>query len=55
MLYVKVLEPIVTQISYPCRKKKRDAGFKQQTIKYTALRLYEKGVILEIEGLPQHQ
>ena len=37
------------------RKKKGQEGPKQQSIKYTAQRLYEKGVILEIEGLPEHQ
>ena len=31
------------------------AGFKKQSIKYTAHKLHEKGVILEIEGLPNHQ
>lgn len=30
-------------------------GFKRQSVKYTAQKLYEKGVILEIEGLPNHQ
>ena len=29
--------------------------FKKQSVKYTAQKLYEKGVILEIEGLPNHQ
>ena len=29
--------------------------FKKQSIKYTAQKLHEKGVILEIEGLPSHQ
>jgi hypothetical protein len=29
--------------------------FKKQTVKYTAQKLHEKGVILEIEGLPSHQ
>lgn len=29
--------------------------FKRQTIKYSAHRLHEKGVVLEIEGLPKHQ
>ena len=29
--------------------------FKKQTVKYTAQKLHEKGVILEIEGLPNHQ
>lgn len=31
------------------------AGFKRQSVKYNAQKLYEKGVILEIEGLPNHQ
>lgn len=31
------------------------AGFKRQSVKYTAQKLFEKGVILEIEGLPKHQ
>ena len=31
------------------------AGFKKQSIKYNAHKLHEKGVILEIEGLPNHQ
>ncbi len=31
------------------------AGFKKQSIKYSAHKLHEKGVILEIEGLPNHQ
>lgn len=31
------------------------AGFKRQSIKYNAHKLHEKGVILEIEGLPNHQ
>ena len=31
------------------------SGFKRQTIKYNAHKLHEKGVILEIEGLPNHQ
>lgn len=31
------------------------AAFKKQSIKYNAHRLHEKGVILEIEGLPNHQ
>lgn len=30
-------------------------GFKKQSIKYNAHKLHEKGVILEIEGLPNHQ
>ena len=30
-------------------------GFKKQSVKYTAQKLHEKGVILEIEGLPSHQ
>ena len=29
--------------------------FKKQSVKYTAQKLHEKGVILEIEGLPSHQ
>lgn len=29
--------------------------FKRQTVKYTAQKLYEKKVIRDIEGLPQHQ
>lgn len=29
--------------------------FKKQTVKYTAQRLHEKGVVLEIDGLPKHQ
>jgi len=29
--------------------------FKRQSVKYTAQKLFEKGVILEIEGLPNHQ
>ena len=32
-----------------------DGGFKKQTVKYNAQKLLEKGVILEIEGLPNHQ
>lgn len=31
------------------------SGFKKQSIKYNAHKLHEKGVILEIEGLPSHQ
>jgi hypothetical protein len=31
------------------------SGFKKQSIKYNAHKLHEKGVILEIEGLPNHQ
>ena len=31
------------------------APSKRQSVKYTAQKLYEKGVILEIEGLPNHQ
>lgn len=31
------------------------SGFKKQSIKYSAHKLHEKGVILEIEGLPGHQ
>ena len=31
------------------------AEFKKQSYKYSAQKLYEKGVILEIEGLPNHQ
>ena len=30
-------------------------GSKKQTVKYTAQRLHEKGVVLEIDGLPKHQ
>ncbi len=30
-------------------------GFKKQTVKYNAHKLFEKGVVLEIEGLPNHQ
>lgn len=30
-------------------------SFKRHTIKYSAQRLHEKGVVLEIEGLPKHQ
>ena len=29
--------------------------FRKQSVKYTAQKLHEKGVILEIEGLPSHQ
>lgn len=29
--------------------------FKRQTVKYTAQKLFEKKVIRDIEGLPQHQ
>jgi len=31
------------------------SGFKKQSVKYNAHKLHEKGVILEIEGLPNHQ
>ena len=31
------------------------SSFKRHTIKYSAQRLHEKGVVLEIEGLPKHQ
>ena len=34
---------------------KDGSGFKKQSIKYNAHKLHEKGVILEIEGLPNHQ
>lgn len=40
------------------RVRKTPAGsgdFKKQSVKYTAQKLHEKGVILEIEGLPSHQ
>ena len=37
------------------RKAAGPAEFKKQSIKYTAQKLHEKGVILEIEGLPNHQ
>ena len=37
------------------KKKAEGEGFKKQTVKYSAQRLFEKGVILEIEGLPEHQ
>ena len=43
----------------PCSKSGKKSGasteFKKQSIKYSAQRLYEKGVVLEIEGLPKHQ
>ena len=29
--------------------------FKRQSVKYSAHKLHEKGVVLEIEGLPKHQ
>ena len=29
--------------------------FKRRSVKYTAQKLFEKGVLLEIEGLPNHQ
>ncbi|XP_064390864.1 ras GTPase-activating-like protein IQGAP1 isoform X3 [Halichondria panicea] len=35
--------------------KKATEGFKKQTVKYNAHKLFEKGVVLEIEGLPNHQ
>ena len=35
--------------------KVQEGGFKKQTVKYNAHKLHEKGVILEIEGLPNHQ
>ncbi len=31
------------------------SGFKKQSVMYNAHKLHEKGVILEIEGLPNHQ
>lgn len=34
---------------------KATEGFKKQSVKYNAHKLFEKGVILEIEGLPNHQ
>ena len=32
-----------------------DIQFKKTTVRYTGQKLHEKGVILEVEGLPQHQ
>jgi len=32
-----------------------DITFKKITVRYTGQKLHEKGVILEVEGLPQHQ
>lgn len=32
-----------------------DVQFKKTTVRYTGQKLHEKGVILEVEGLPQHQ
>lgn len=32
-----------------------DVAFKKITVRYTGQKLHEKGVILEVEGLPQHQ
>lgn len=32
-----------------------DVTFKKITVRYTGQKLHEKGVILEVEGLPQHQ
>ena len=37
------------------RPGQQGAPSKRQSVKYTAQKLYEKGVILEIEGLPNHQ
>ena len=42
-----------------CRKPAKAKGQKEEVykgdVKYTAQKLYEKGVVLEIEGLPQAQ
>ncbi len=37
------------------KKGKKEEKIVKGTIKYSAQKLYEKGVILEIEGLPQSQ
>lgn len=37
------------------KKGKKQEAVAKGTIKYSAHKLYEKGVVLEIEGLPQAQ
>jgi len=39
----------------PTKKGKKDEKFKKQTVKYSAAKLHERGVILEIEGLSTNQ
>lgn len=53
--YQQYVKACLDSLAKAGKKKKGHDGPKQQTVKYTAQRLYEKGVILEIEGLPQHQ
>ena len=37
------------------KKGKKDKEFKKQTVKYSAAKLHERGVILEIDGLNTNQ